>query len=319
MKAEQEHPAQRVRHKFLAGIATLLLLCHACGSQLPVGVSQINLPSKLHFIALAWAPNGETIALTKSFFGESDSGANIYLLDVTSRALDLFMEAPLGGATVLSWSPDGKQLAYRRRGGIGVVSLDQSDPPLLVGQGTLAAWSPDSRQLAIAGGFRDNPNDPWRNEIYILNLDTGQKQVLFSKTQATAFGAQLSWSPEGTRLAFAWGEPLNLYLLDVTTGGLQQLTHRVGDNDYPTWSPDGQLLAYIEERSNNAFASTIIVTRADGSCSVRLLRTEGLPIGLAWSPDGRRLTYLRGDVYAIDIAAIQGSDFLSTGPVCSQE
>jgi TolB protein len=271
------------------------------------------------FTTLAWAPNGGKIALNKPFIGESDSGADIYLLDVATGKLDLFMEAPLGGAIVQSWSPNGKELAYRGYGGIWVVSVDDSSTPRLVGSGDLAAWSPDGRQLAIAGSFRDNTDDPWRSEIYVLNLDNDSTRIAFSSVGGGSFGAQLSWSPDGTRLAFARGGYLNIYVLEIASGELRQLTHRVGDNEYPTWSPDGQLLAYIARAFNGVDDSTIVITRADGSCSEPLLHMEGFLNGLAWSPDGKSIAYPGGQLYSIDIAAIKGGDFLSTGPVCPQE
>ena len=296
-----------VRHRGVILRVVTMLLCLACAAPTLPGVSQLSPPDGLTFTKLAWMPSGGKIAVNKTFDGESDSGADIYLLEVATGKLDLLEESLSGPATVQSWSPDGKEIAYWRRDGIWVVSVDGSDAPRFISSGRLAAWSPMGQQIAIGEENRQT------SSIWIVDLETEEKQLVFNRSGGT-WGSQLVWSPDGTHLAFAWGENLNIYVLEIAAGDLRQVTHSVSDSDYPTWSPDGQLLAYIARSSTSD--SAIVIARADDSCSVELLHIEGFPSGLAWSSDGKSIAYSWGPVYLVDIAIVLGKDFLSTGPMC---
>ena len=59
-------------------------------------------------------------------------------------------------------------------------------------------------------------------------------------------------SPDGKRLAFTSNRLQNaeLYLMDLTTRTLQQLTHTDELDEYmPAFSPDGTSIAFVSERN----------------------------------------------------------------------
>ena len=81
----------------------------------------------------------------------------------------------------------------------------------------------------------------------------------------------------------------DIYLMNVSGTGLQQLTRNDADDFEPTWSPDGQKLAFTSTRSE--FAEDIYVMNADGTDQRRLTPQPGRDYEPAWSPDGRRIAF----------------------------
>lgn len=107
------------------------------------------------------------------------------------------------------------------------------------------------------------------------------------------------YSPDGRQIAFAsdrGGGSYNVWILDVGSGALRQLTHAAADasNYQPTWSPDGASVAYVED---NADSQLILSMAASGAGDPRVLHThtQGTVYSPTWSPDGARLAYVLHD------------------------
>jgi TolB protein len=69
----------------------------------------------------------------------------------------------------------------------------------------------------------------------------------------------------------------------VSTDGalFQQLTHRQGNNERPSWSPDGRFIAFSSNRSGK---KEIYIMRADGSGQKKITSGSGEKTAPAWSP-----------------------------------
>jgi len=73
--------------------------------------------------------------------------------------------------------------------------------------------------------------------------------------------------------------------MDADGSGKRALTHKIGGDTFVSFSPDGRRIAFWED-------DAIDVIDADGSGVRRLARNVAFA-GSSWSPDGRKLTFIR--------------------------
>jgi Tol biopolymer transport system component len=148
---------------------------------------------------------------------------------------------PVGGG--LSWSPDGRQLAFEGGRGIGTVdsNLTWTEVPVWP-HATRASqqpvWSPDGARLAWF-----NPDS-----IVLSNIDGLHQQEV---TRGRCPGIHPSWSDDGRRIAFVCEDPChfrNVFVMNADGSGLTQVTH-LGEGEswivatahysphHPVWLP----------------------------------------------------------------------------------
>jgi dipeptidyl aminopeptidase/acylaminoacyl peptidase len=145
------------------------------------------------------------------------------------------------------------------------------------------AWSPNGRWLAIAADTVSIPSD--YSGLHLYNLATGRDIGL-----APGHVTQLSWSRDGSRLAFVAGSPIapnEIYVRDLTTPTPEKLlkTGTEGRDSFPSWSPDGRRIAFATKSADGRWSvSTIGIDGSDR----RILARGSSP---AWSPDGRLIAY----------------------------
>jgi TolB protein len=100
-------------------------------------------------------------------------------------------------------------------------------------------------------------------------------------------------SPDGEKIAFASnrGGFWDLYLLDVSSGDITQLTDTPEYEGAPTWSPDGSFLAFEAYEDDNL---NIIVGPADDPLRdpIRLTASPSSDHSPAWAPGGRHIAFI---------------------------
>lgn len=79
-----------------------------------------------------------------------------------------------------------------------------------------------------------------------------------------------------------------IFMVTEEGTGLRNLTNNPAEDDYPRWSPDGSLIAFVSDRSGNR---DIWLMKPDGTEMENLTNHLALDEAPAWSPDGMWLAF----------------------------
>jgi Tol biopolymer transport system component len=272
----------------------------------------------------AWSPDG-----TRLLFGRltgspdtTSSDAELVIVPVdqngtagtpTVIALDGFKvlgHEPEGFHPCGTWAPDGRWVAFAGTGEVWVVDTQTGAirhlPDLRPSD---LEWRPGTDELTIAGDMGTNEGAPTLSTpITVYSVSTGELRQLGS-VQA----AHITWSPDGTSLAYTGGErepdTRELRLVDGDGTNERPLVADIGPTIHgigPVWSPTGDRIAYqrcqgehLEPNRDRVCSGerheVVLVSVADGTETViEPPKADGhkwYPFTVSWSPDGTTLLY----------------------------
>jgi Tol biopolymer transport system component len=211
-------------------------------------------------------------------------------------------------------SPDGRYVAYISRKNIFNTNLFVADTEtgevVQELEGTRSnphfdalrfidaagSWSPDGRRFAFVT-FADGSN-----EINTFDVRSGEIQT---RTAVKGVGAiqNLAWSPDGRFIAFSGleGGLSDLYLYDLEKDRVRQLTNDRYAELQPTWSPDGETLAFTTDRGTEGtnfrtleYGAYRLGLMDVESREIRTVRpfSQGMHHNPQFSPDGESLYFI---------------------------
>ena len=166
------------------------------------------------------------------------------------------------------------------------VSKLASDP----GQARGAKWSPDGERLIY---LSDESGAP---QVYQVDL---RKRTLARVTNSANVGSPAVWSPEGDRFLFTASQQGNTELFWAKVDGSRatRITENDLDERLGDWSANGQwVVFYVEEPEEDR---GLWLRNPDGVNLVRL--TKGMDRSPVWSPDGRRIAFVREQDENLDV------------------
>ena len=257
---------------------------------------------------------------------------------------------PRGAIREASWSPDGARVVFSRRSNpprpAWHVVFSRNPNYQLVQSGPLPAFSPSGREYLTFGSPSPEPHGA---ALRVTSVATGTSRVVFAdKTRNVLPGA---WSPDGHQILFGVGgfaaffdgfhsqflkpadrieDGAQIAIVNADGTGFQELTAGLGNNAFPSFSPDGKRFVYrtfdkgvyglrimnLENRASTTLtkeydnfplwsprgdlimfarlvdsAYEVYTIRPDGSGLKRLTFTHGNDAHMAWSPDGDYIAF----------------------------
>jgi TolB protein len=155
---------------------------------------------------------------------------------------------------------------------------------------------------ALLGGCGGDDGDPdiafvssrdGEYAIYVMAADgAGQRRLTEADDEEDGsspfFQIDPAWSPDATKIAFTSGRSgsSDVFVMSADGSGTTRLTTTEQNDTHPTWSSDGDSIAFARD-------GDIWVMNADGSDPRRISDVFAEESDPAWSPDGELIAYVR--------------------------
>jgi Tol biopolymer transport system component/tRNA A-37 threonylcarbamoyl transferase component Bud32 len=265
-------PARR-RGLWAVGVPTLVVCVAALVIWLTRSTDKRPPPAALTAVPLTsypgeerqptFSPDGNQVAF--SWNGEKQDNFDIYVKLIGSTTQLQLTTAPEAD-TCPAWSPDGRSIAFIRERTGGEASaylISPLGPPEHrvakispnTGWPARLAWSPDGKSLIVTD--RNSDSEPLG--LFLLSVESGEKQRLTSPPQKVFADSQPAFSPDGHALAFIREVAVgvrDIYLLALSEnfqpiGEPKRLTFENRLTFNPVWSVAGQEIIFSTGRYLN--------------------------------------------------------------------
>lgn len=256
----------------------------------------------LSYHRLSWSHDGR-LAFASVHRQRDVAPSKLYVLDTSTRSVQLVSESDEFFFIYIYWAPRPcsthpacQNLAYliENEQGIGLhvakLQADQiKNQRVGIGRPFYFSWSPDGKQILwhTGGTYRYN------RQAQLALYDLEQDQVKALPFRPGAFWAPV-WSPQGSQWlgvsATEQDSRLQSFTQTMTATLISKPAHYLAFN----WSPRGDQVAYAEliDETDLIYGPIHIFDLATGQ-SRQLTDTPFRIVGFFWSPDGRKLAYLK--------------------------
>lgn len=191
------------------------------------------------------------------------------------------------------------------------------------------ALSPDGRSVAYINGIWID--DDWISQIRVHNLITGWDTVVVTNWNTQGYDRSPCWSPDGKQLAFerfdysqcgtSRSKIMTTSLRMAYWGRIRAAAPTPLNNSgdaweaMPAWSPDGKYIAYVGDENHPYSGSIWIANVKTGSRREVAGGQSGNGWNWlytpTWSPDGRKIAFLRGEIVFNDESSVTWNSSLN--------
>lgn len=252
--------------------------------------------------------DGKRLAYISTSSGSSQ--IFIHWLDTgTSAKISNLSSGPSG----LSWSPDGKWLAFSM-----FVKGEPKSVVNLPGKPEGAEWAKPATYIDKVLYRFDGSGyvEPGFTQIFVMPANGGSpRQITHDDFD---HGGQLSWSKDSKSIYFSANrdkrhelQPINseIFRVSIDDGEIKQLTERNGPDASPLISPSGSLLAYVgyDDKYTNYENVDVYIMQNDGRNPRNLTEDLDRSVGdIQWAPNSKGVYFSYND---------QGSTVLAYQPL----
>ena len=258
-----------------------------------------------------WSPTGEKLA-----FISNDTGSqqiHVRWFDNGDTAVISQLQA---SPSNLSWSPDGKWLAFTMNVKAPTKSIAE---PRTKPEG--ATWAKKPITVTTTRYQYDGRGivEPAYRHVFIVPADGGTSRQL-TEGNFNHYGS-LAWSPNSDQVFFSayrsddWelvSDEADIYSVNISTKKLKQITNQSGAERSPVISPNGKMIAFTkEERRPLAYSPDRIAVMDLNGQNLRMLSEDldGDASNLIWADDNESIyyTYDERGIRKIGQATIKGN------------
>ncbi|MBV9925240.1 MAG: S9 family peptidase [Acidobacteria bacterium] len=233
------------------------------------------------------------------------------------------------------WSPDGRTLAFlstRPAPDVPTATPPRSATPTPTPAPTPTPVSAEMPQGLPSSLQTASADATPRAQVWLLSLEGGEARRLTNlKNGVNGF----DWSPDGTRMVLTtrtgpsdskapssdvrhykhasykfndtgWFDDKrsHVWVADAASGAATQLTFGEDWNDTdPQWSPDGNFIAFVSDRTGKAFDESrntdVFVVDSAGGPIRKISDHDEADNSPRWSPDGKQIAFL-GRIHETD-------------------
>ena len=285
-------------------------------------------------------------ALVTGRVNQADDGR----LLVQFRVFDTDAEEQIEGLQLLSDPGDWRRVAHKVADGIynkltgegpyfdsRIVFVDETGPKgdrrkrlaIMDQDGANLRYLPGADGLVLTPRFSPSDQsvlyisyDSGEPQVYLLNLDTGQRERLGAFPGMT-FAPR--FSPDGSQVVLSLSQDGNtdLFVMRLADRQLRRLTNSPGIDTSASFSPDGSQLVFESDRGGS---QQLYIMPANGGPAQRITFGQGNYGTPVWSPRGDTIAFTKilGGRFHIGVMRTDGSDerllsssFLDEGPTFS--
>jgi Tol biopolymer transport system component len=243
-----------------------------------------------------WSPDGAQLAIV-GVSGEGNSSlSEMYFKTMDEDGLDKVYSSESMHPFYLYWSPDNETIGFLSTDATGQsiilqsVSADGGDPALIdTGAPYYWSWAPDGKTMIIHTG---NAASTTPDHMAFLQMDAEIIENALDSTPAS-FQAP-AWSPDGSRILITRvndDDDKEIVIAD-SAGAFDKTIAEFSINTSFAWSPDSQLVAFIDSASETTAGALGRLHVIDLETNEDFFQDDEV-FAFFWSPNSRKLAYFK--------------------------